>query len=153
MTSNIGSRKLKDFGIGVGFSTLARTSKIEEIEKSIIDNDINKTFSPEFINRIDDIVFFRSLEKDDIIEIIDIELNRLTKRLKSLEFTIEFTADLKELLVEKGIDKQFGARPLKRAIQKYVEDPISEAILENRDKKKKKIRVSQEDNETKIEIY
>ncbi|MCK9163117.1 MAG: ATP-dependent Clp protease ATP-binding subunit [Bacteroidales bacterium] len=153
MTSNVGSRKLRDFGIGVGFSTLARTSKIEEIEKSIIDNDINKTFSPEFLNRVDDIVFFRSLEKEDIIDIIDIELNKLTKRLKELEFKIEFTSELKDLLIEKGIDKQFGARPLKRAIQKYVEDIVSEAILENKDKKKKNIKVSQEADETKIEIY
>ncbi|MFA7081368.1 MAG: ATP-dependent Clp protease ATP-binding subunit [Bacteroidales bacterium] len=153
MTSNVGSRKLRDFGIGVGFSTTAITSKIEEIEKSIIDNDINKTFSPEFLNRVDDIVFFRSLEKEDIIEIIDIELNKLTKRLKNLEYTIEFTSELKDLLIEKGIDKQFGARPLKRAIQKYVEDVVSEAILENKYKKKKNIKVSQEANETLIEIY
>ena len=153
MTSNVGSRKLRDFGIGVGFSTTAITSKIEDIEKSIIDNDINKTFSPEFLNRVDDIVFFRSLEKEDIIEIIDIELNKLTKRLKNLEYTIEFTSELKDLLIEKGIDKQFGARPLKRAIQKYVEDVVSEAILENKYKKKKNIKVSQEANETQIEIY
>ncbi|MBP6429123.1 MAG: ATP-dependent Clp protease ATP-binding subunit [Bacteroidales bacterium] len=153
MTSNVGSRKLRDFGIGVGFSTAAITSKIEDIEKSIIDNDINKTFSPEFLNRVDDIVFFRSLEKEDIIEIIDIELNKLTKRLKNLEYTIEFTSELKDLLIEKGIDKQFGARPLKRAIQKYVEDVVSEAILENKYKKKKNIKVSQEANETLIEIY
>ncbi len=153
MTSNVGSRKLRDFGIGVGFSTTARTSKVEEIEKSIIDNDIKKTFSPEFLNRVDDIVFFRSLEKEDIIEIIDIELKKLVKRLKDLEYKIEFTSELKDLLIEKGIDMQFGARPLKRAIQQYVEDAVSEAILENNDKKKRNIKVSQDGDKTKIEIY
>lgn len=153
MTSNVGSRKLRDFGIGVGFSTTARTSKIEEIEKSIIDNDINKTFSPEFLNRIDDIVFFRSLEKEDIIEIIDIELNKLVKRLKEIGYKIEFSSELKDLIVEKGIDKQFGARPLKRAIQKYVEDTVSEAILENKYKKKKNIKLTRDLDKTKIEFY
>ena len=152
MTSNVGSRKLRDFGLGVGFSTTARENKAIEIEKSIIDNDINKTFSPEFLNRVDDIVFFRTLEKDDIIKIIDIELNTLKKRLKSLDYSIEFTDELKDFIIEKGVDKQFGARPLKRAIQKNVEDPLSEAILENNDKKKKKIRISAIDGETKIEI-
>lgn len=153
MTSNVGSRKLRDFGLGVGFSTTSRESKVVEIEKSIIDNDINKTFSPEFLNRVDDIVFFRTLEKDDIIKIIDIELNTLKKRLKGLDYSIEFTDELKDFIIEKGVDKQFGARPLKRAIQKNVEDPLSEAILENNDKKKKKIRVSAIDGETKIEIF
>lgn len=153
MTSNVGSRKLKDFGIGVGFSTTARTNKVEEIEKSIIDNDINKTFAPEFLNRIDEIVFFRSLGKEDIIQIIDIELNILAKRMKNLDYNIEFTNDLKEMIIEKGIDKQFGARPLKRAIQKNVEDALSEAILENDDKEKRNIKVSAKKGVTKIEIY
>ncbi len=152
MTSNVGSRKIKDFGIGVGFSTYARESKAAEIEKSIIENDINKTFAPEFLNRIDDIVFFRSLLKEDIIKIIDIELNKLSKRLSNLDYEIEFTPELKEFIVERGIDKQFGARPLKREIQKSVEDPLSEAILENQGKDKKKIKVTVKKDKTKIEI-
>lgn len=152
MTSNVGSRKIKDFGIGVGFSTYARESKAAEIEKSIIENDINKTFAPEFLNRIDDIVFFRSLLKEDIIKIIDIELNKLSKRLSNLDYEIEFTPELKEFIVERGIDKQFGARPLKREIQKSVEDPLSEAILENQGKDKKKIKVTVQKDKTKIEI-
>lgn len=152
MTSNVGSRKIKDFGIGVGFSTSARENKAAEIEKSIIENDINKTFAPEFLNRIDDIVFFRSLFKDDIVKIIDIELNKLSKRLSSLDYNIEFTQDLKEFIVEKGIDQQFGARPLKREIQRRVEDPLSEAILENQAKEKKNIKVTVKKDKTKIEI-
>lgn len=153
MTSNVGSRKLKDFGIGVGFSTSARENKVAEIEKGIIENDINKTFAPEFLNRVDDIVFFRTLDKDNIIKIIDIELNNLAKRLNGLDYEIEFTPELKDMIIEKGIDKQFGARPLKRAIQKNVEDPLSEAILENNNKENKHIRVSALEQETKIEIF
>lgn len=152
MTSNVGSRKIKDFGIGVGFSTSARENKAAEIEKSIIENDINKTFAPEFLNRIDDIVFFRSLFKDDIVKIIEIELNKLSKRLSSLDYNIEFTQELKEFIVEKGIDQQFGARPLKREIQRRVEDPLSEAILENQEKGKKNIKVTVKKDKTKIEI-
>ena len=152
MTSNVGSRKIKDFGIGVGFSTSARENKAAEIEKSIIENDINKTFAPEFLNRIDDIVFFRSLFKDDIVKIIEIELNKLSKRLSSLDYNIEFTQELKEFIVEKGIDQQFGARPLKREIQRRVEDPLSEAILENQAKEKKNIKVTVKKDKTKIEI-
>lgn len=152
MTSNVGSRKIKDFGIGVGFSTSARENKAAEIEKSIIENDINKTFAPEFLNRIDDIVFFRSLFKDDIVKIIEIELNKLSKRLSSLDYNIEFTQELKEFIVEKGIDQQFGARPLKREIQRRVEDPLSEAILENQGKEKKNIKVTVKKDKTKIEI-
>lgn len=153
MTSNVGSRKLKDFGLGVGFSTNARETNSQEIEKSIIDNDINKTFAPEFLNRIDDIVFFRSLLEEDIIRIIDIELKNLSKRLKDLDYNIEFTSELKNMIIEKGIDKKFGARPLKRAIQKNVEDALSEAILANTDKDKKNIRVTAENQETRIEMY
>ncbi|MDD4703215.1 MAG: ATP-dependent Clp protease ATP-binding subunit [Bacteroidales bacterium] len=152
MTSNVGSRKIKDFGIGVGFSTNARENNASEIEKSIIENDINKTFAPEFLNRVDDIVFFRSLSKEDIIKIIDIELNKLSKRLDNLDYEIEFTQEIKELIIEKGIDKQFGARPLKREIQRSVEDPLSEAILENQDNKKKHIKVTVKKDKPKIEI-
>ncbi len=152
MTSNVGSRKIKDFGIGVGFSTSAREKKVAEIEQSIIENDINKTFAPEFLNRVDDIVFFRSLLKEDIIKIIDIELDKLSKRLSGLDFKIEFTQELKEFIIEHGIDQQFGARPLKREIQKCVEDPLSEAILENQGKDKKNIKVTIKKDKTKIEI-
>lgn len=152
MTSNVGSRKIKDFGIGVGFSTSARENKAAEIEQSIIENDINKTFAPEFLNRIDDIVFFRSLSKEDIIKIIDIELDKLSKRLSGLDFNIKFTQELKEFIIEHGIDQQFGARPLKREIQKCVEDPLSEAILENQGKDKKNIKVTIKKDKTKIEI-
>ncbi|MDR0972057.1 MAG: ATP-dependent Clp protease ATP-binding subunit [Bacteroidales bacterium] len=155
MTSNVGSRKLKDFGSGVGFSTSAIQDNTKQLEKSIIENDINKTFSPEFLNRIDDIVFFHSLVKDDIIKIIDIELNILTKRLHSIGYNIKYTPEIKELIAKQGTNEAFGARPLKRAIQKIVEDPLSEAILANNGKKtknKKNIKVFVENDESKIEI-
>lgn len=144
MTSNVGSRKLKDFGIGVGFSTTAIENNFSEIEEGIINNDLKKTFAPEFLNRIDDIIFFHSLEKSDIIKIIDIELEILKKRLNSLDFELLIEDDIKELIIEKGIDKQYGARPLKRTIQKYIEDELSDAIIRQTDKSKRKIIISKD---------
>lgn len=144
MTSNVGSRKLKDFGIGVGFSTTAIENNFSEIEEGIINNDLKKTFAPEFLNRIDDIIFFHSLEKSDIIKIIDIELEILKNRLNSLDFELLIEDDIKELIIEKGIDKQYGARPLKRTIQKYIEDELSDAIIRQTDKSKRKIIISKD---------
>lgn len=144
MTSNVGSRKLKDFGIGVGFSTTAIENNFSEIEEGIINNDLKKTFAPEFLNRIDDIIFFHSLEKSDIIKIIDIELEILKKRLNTLDFELLIENDIKELIIEKGIDKQYGARPLKRTIQKYIEDELSDAIIRQTDKSKRKIIISKD---------
>lgn len=144
MTSNVGSRKLKDFGIGVGFSTTAIENNFSEIEEGIINNDLKKTFAPEFLNRIDDIIFFHSLEKSDIIKIIDIELEILKKRLNNLDFELLIENDIKELIIEKGIDKQYGARPLKRTIQKYIEDELSDAIIRQTDKSKRKIIISKD---------
>ncbi len=144
MTSNEGSRKLKDFGIGVGFSTTAIENNFSEIEEGIINNDLKKTFAPEFLNRIDDIIFFHSLEKSDIIKIIDIELESLKKRLNTLDFELLIENDIKELIIEKGIDKQYGARPLKRTIQKYIEDELSDAIIRQTDKSKRKIIISKD---------
>lgn len=144
MTSNVGSRKLKDFGIGVGFSTTAIENNFSEIEEGIINNDLKKTFAPEFLNRIDDIIFFHSLEKSDIIKIIDIELEILKKRLNTLDFELLIEDDIKELIIEKGIDKQYGARPLKRTIQKYIEDELSDAIIRQTDKSKRKIIISKD---------
>ncbi|MDY0053111.1 MAG: ATP-dependent Clp protease ATP-binding subunit [Bacteroidales bacterium] len=144
MTSNVGSRKLKDFGIRVGFSTTAIENNFSEIEEGIINNDLKKTFAPEFLNRIDDIIFFHSLEKSDIIKIIDIELEILKKRLNTLDFELLIENDIKELIIEKGIDKQYGARPLKRTIQKYIEDELSDAIIRQTDKSKRKIIISKD---------
>ena len=129
MTSNIGVRQLKDFGQGVGFQTASRKEATEDNSKAVIQNALRKTFSPEFLNRIDDVVVFNSLGKDEIFKIIDLMLAGLMKRLKIMGFTMILTQESKELLAEKGYDPQFGARPLHRAIQKYIEDPLAEFIL------------------------
>jgi len=131
MTSNIGARQLKDFGQGVGFATKAREENVEENSKAVINNALKRTFSPEFLNRIDDVVIFNSLTQDNIFKIIDIALADLYKRLSDLEFTMTLSEEAKKFVAEKGFDPQFGARPLHRAIQKYIEDPLAEFILNN----------------------
>lgn len=131
MTSNIGTRQLKDFGQGVGFSTPAKQGASNEYAKSVLQNALRKTFAPEFLNRIDDVVMFNSLSKDDIFKIIDIELKGLFDRIINLGYQIKLTAAAKDFIAEKGYDAQFGARPLKRAIQKYLEDPMAEVIIKS----------------------
>ncbi|OKS88241.1 ATP-dependent Clp protease ATP-binding subunit [Mucilaginibacter polytrichastri] len=129
MTSNIGARQLKDFGQGVGFSTSAKTTQADAHSRGVIENALRRAFAPEFLNRVDDVIVFNSLTKEDIFKIIDIELASLFGRINSLGYKIELTLNAKEAIAEKGYDSQFGARPLKRAIQKYLEDPIAEEIL------------------------
>jgi ATP-dependent Clp protease ATP-binding subunit ClpC len=129
MTSNIGARDLKDFGTGVGFATKAKTDNNDEMSKNVISKALKRTFSPEFLNRIDDIVIFNSLDKDSIFRIIDIAMASLLKRLQTIGYDIRLTEAAKSFLAEKGYDPAFGARPLHRAIQKYVEDPLAEEIL------------------------
>jgi ATP-dependent Clp protease ATP-binding subunit ClpC len=129
MTSNIGVRQLKDFGQGVGFATEARMKSADDDSKSIIQNALKRTFSPEFLNRIDDVVVFNALGKEDIFKIIDITLSDLHKRLRGMGYQLELADDAKNFVAEKGFDPQFGARPLHRAIQKYIEDPLAEFIL------------------------
>jgi ATP-dependent Clp protease ATP-binding subunit ClpC len=132
MTSNIGSRQLKDFGQGVGFATSAKQAASSEHARGVIENALKKAFAPEFINRIDDIVIFDSLEREDIHKIIDIELKHLYDRIKGLGYQIQITDAAKDYIAEKGWDSQFGARPLKRAIQKYVEDTLAEEIIKTK---------------------
>jgi len=129
MTSNIGARQLKDFGDGVGFATSARTANVDENNKAVIEKALKRTFSPEFLNRVDDIIIFNSLNRENIFNIIDILMKGVMKRLVQLGFTLELTSEAKDFLAEKGYDQQFGARPLHRAIQKYLEDPLAEEIL------------------------
>ena len=129
MTSNIGVRQLKDFGAGVGFATASRVENEDEANKAVIEKALKKTFSPEFLNRIDDVVIFNSLTKENIYNIIDILMKGVMKRLAALGFSLELTEAAKEFLADKGYDSQFGARPLHRAIQKYLEDPLAEEIL------------------------
>jgi len=129
MTSNIGSRQLKDFGHGIGFETDSRTETRDELTKSIIQKALKKTFAPEFLNRIDDVVIFNSLKRQDIHKIIDIELKGLYDRVANLGYELKISDPAKDFISEKGYDIQFGARPLKRALQKYLEDPMAEVII------------------------
>jgi ATP-dependent Clp protease ATP-binding subunit ClpC len=123
---------LKEFGQGVGFATSAKTSAGESNAKSVIENALKKAFAPEFLNRIDDVIIFNSLSREDIHKIIDIELANLYSRIDTLGFKIKMTEEAKDFIAEKGYDSSFGARPLKRAIQKYLEDPLAEEILKSK---------------------
>lgn len=132
MTSNIGARQLKDFGQGVGFGTAAKKSQEDSHQKGVIENALKKAFAPEFLNRIDDVIVFNALEREDIHKIIDIELAKLFKRIKDIGYHLNLTDEAKDYIAEKGFDKQYGARPLKRAIQKYIEDALAEEIVNSK---------------------
>jgi ATP-dependent Clp protease ATP-binding subunit ClpC len=129
MTSNIGVRDLKDFGSGIGFASKAKQQSDEENMKSTIQSALKRAFSPEFLNRLDDVIVFNSLKREDIHKIIDLSLGKLFSRITALGYNVELTDKAKDFLAEKGYDQQFGARPLNRAIQKYLEDPVAEEIL------------------------
>ena len=131
MTSNIGARQLKDFGQGVGFSTAAKKQSSEDHAKGVIQSALKKAFAPEFLNRIDDMMVFNSLQKEDIHKIIDIELEGLYSRTREMGFTVEISEAAKDFIANKGFDAEYGARPLSRAIQKYVEDPLAEEIIQS----------------------
>jgi ATP-dependent Clp protease ATP-binding subunit ClpC len=152
MTSNIGSRQLKDFGQGVGFSTTARQQGRTDHERSIIENALKKTFAPEFLNRIDDVVIFNSLEQEHIHKIIDIELSGLYERVKELGYSLKLSDAAKNFIVEKGWDQQFGARPLKRAIQKYVEDKLAEEIIQTKLEENDMIIMDKKEDEHELTI-
>ena len=132
MTSNIGARQVKDFGSGVGFETATVKAQSTEIEKSVIEGALKKTFAPEFLNRIDDIVIFNSLEKKNIAKIVEIELEKLFNRVTNLGYNLELTKAAKAFICDKGFDKKYGARPLNRAIQKYIEDLLAEQVVSNK---------------------
>ncbi len=129
MTSNIGSRQLKDFGMGVGFATKSKEMQADDHAKGVIEKALKNAFAPEFLNRIDDVILFNSLKQDDIHKIIDIELKSLYSRVNEMGYKLSLTKDAKDFIAEKGFDEKFGARPLKRAIQKYLEDPMAEEII------------------------
>ncbi|WP_299549548.1 ATP-dependent Clp protease ATP-binding subunit [Seonamhaeicola sp.] len=154
MTSNIGARKLKDFGTGVGFGTAAQKAQEDTNARRVIENALKKSFAPEFLNRIDDVVVFNPLEKEDINKIIDIELEKLLARIKGLGYVLKLTNTAKDYIAEKGFDKQYGARPLKRAIQKYIEDALAEEIVASniQDGDKIKIDLDKKSDELKISI-
>jgi ATP-dependent Clp protease ATP-binding subunit ClpC len=152
MTSNIGARELKDFGQGIGFNTLSKQTNKDNNNKGVIEKALKRAFSPEFLNRIDDIIIFNSLDKEDINQIIDIEMNSLLKRIDTLGYTVRISKRAKDFIAEKGFDSKFGARPLKRAIQKYFEDPLSEEIINAQIKEGDNIKVSLNKEKTNLEI-
>ena len=150
MTSNIGTRKLKEFGAGVGFSTSSRKSNLDEYTKSVIEGSLKKAFAPEFLNRIDDVVLFNTLSRDDIHKIIDIELDMLFNRILDIGFTSSITDEAKDYIAEKGYDASYGARPLKRAIQKYIEDALAESIIAKKIEDGDKVSIALDKKEDKI---
>lgn len=154
MTSNIGVRQLKDFGQGVGFTTKAKQEQMDEYARSVIEKALKKAFAPEFLNRIDDVIIFNSLKREDIHRIIDIELAGLYKRIEDLGYKLVLNEDAKDFIAEKGFDPEYGARPLKRAIQKYLEDPLAEEIIKSKIQEGDTIKVSldKEKNELVLKV-
>ena len=150
MTSNVGARQVKEFGQGVGFSTSAKISQAENHEKSVVENALKKVFSPEFLNRIDEIIMFNPLEKEDISKIIEVELQKLYNRTKELGYTIRLSNKAKDFIAEKGFDKQYGARPLKRAIQRFIEDELAEKIVLSEINEGDTITIDYKDNDEKL---
>lgn len=149
MTSNIGTKELESFGRGIGFT---EEKQGDEKTQSILKKALRKAFTPEFLNRIDDVIIFNSLEKEQIDEIVDIELERFINRVKKSDYHIEFAENIRVYIAEKGLDRKYGARPIKRAIQKYIEDEIATAIIEQRVEKGAKMKVSYDDVEEKIKV-
>lgn len=149
MTSNVGTRQMREFGKGVGFTTSASMSN-QDLSRSYITKALNKTFAPEFINRIDEILTFDQLSKDAILKIVDIELNTLFNRIEALNYKVIVDDAAKSFLADKGYDVQFGARPLKRVIQNYIEDNISEAIISGKAKEGDTILITHKDNDENL---
>ncbi|MEC9210019.1 MAG: ATP-dependent Clp protease ATP-binding subunit [Bacteroidota bacterium] len=152
MTSNIGARELKDFGQGIGFNTSSKQTNSADNNKGIIEKALKRAFSPEFLNRIDDVIIFNSLNKEDLNQIIDIEMNSLLKRIHTLGYTVKISKEAKGFIAEKGFDPKFGARPLKRAIQKYFEDPLSEEIINAQIKEGDTIKVNLNKEKTTLKM-
>jgi ATP-dependent Clp protease ATP-binding subunit ClpC len=152
MTSNIGARQLADFGTGVGFGTKSQSEQKDENSKVVIQNALRKAFSPEFLNRVDDMIMFKSLSREDIHKIIDLELIKLYGRINSLGYQVELTDKAKDFICEKGYDEKYGARPLKRAIQKFIEDPLAEEIIKSNLKEGDSIKLDLEDAADKLVV-
>jgi ATP-dependent Clp protease ATP-binding subunit ClpC len=152
MTSNIGARQLADFGTGVGFGTKSQEDAKTENSKIVIQNALRKAFSPEFLNRVDDMIMFKSLGKPEILKIIDIELEKLYQRINGLGYQVELSEKAKDFIVERGYDEKFGARPLKRAIQKYIEDPLAEEIINSSLKEGDTILLDLEDGKEELSV-
>lgn len=152
MTSNVGARKLQDFGTGVGFGTKAKIENLEDIRNNVIEESVKKAFSPEFLNRLDDIIIFKSLEKEDIRKIVELPLTDLRDRMAELGYVIKISTKMRDHLVEVGYDEKYGARPLNRAIQKYIEDPIAERMLEGDVKEGDTIKIGYTKGDVTVDV-
>jgi ATP-dependent Clp protease ATP-binding subunit ClpC len=152
MTSNLGARQVKDFGNGVGFGTESMKSQEKKNIKNTIEKSLKKAFSPEFLNRVDEIVIFNSLEKEDLKKIINIELEKLKNRLRDIGYDVKISSKAINFLCEKGFDQKYGARPLKRAIQNHVEDLIAEEIVKSNLKEGTKIKIDCSKDDSKLKI-
>jgi ATP-dependent Clp protease ATP-binding subunit ClpC len=152
MTSNIGARDLKDFGTGIGFNTAAKRENADDQMKATIQSALRKAFSPEFLNRLDDVIVFNSLERKDIHKIIDLSLTKVFDRIQALGYKVELTEKAKDFLAEKGYDQQYGARPLNRAIQKYLEDLVAEEILKGEVQPEETILADHEEGKDELKI-
>jgi ATP-dependent Clp protease ATP-binding subunit ClpC len=152
MTSNIGSRQLKEFGTGVGFGTNNKEVNKEKDSKQVIESQLRKFFSPEFLNRIDDVIVFNSLDKENIIKILDVRMSRMLKRIEEIGYQITLTDAAKEFLADKGFDPDFGARPLQRALQKYLEEPLAEMVLQGELKEGEELKVDHLKDQDELNI-
>jgi ATP-dependent Clp protease ATP-binding subunit ClpC len=154
MTSNIGTRAVQQFGTGVGFSTSTKIEQKEEEIKSVLEKELFKKFVPEFINRFDEIIYFRDLNEDDLLKIVDLELEKLYSRVEGIEYSVEVDESLKKHLIGVGTDTRFGARILKRTIQKWVDDAITEKILTDNPEKNSRflLTYNEKENQTEVKI-
>lgn len=152
MTSNIGAREIKDFGSGVGFATAGKVAKTYDTMKSTLESALRKVFRPEFLNRIDDVIIFNALEKEHIFKIIELSLSKVFNRIKELGYIVEISDKAKNFIADKGYDQQFGARPLNRAIQKYLEDPVADEILKGELKEGEVLEVDYIEADDKIVV-
>jgi ATP-dependent Clp protease ATP-binding subunit ClpC len=152
MTSNVGTRVVQDFGTGVGFNTITKIERKDDEIKALLEKELFKKFAPEFINRFDDIVYFKDLNQDDLLKIVDLELNKFYERIEKLEYTVEVDDTLKKHLIEVGTDTRFGARILKRTVQKWVDDAITEKILTDNPEKNSKFILTYNEKDKKTDV-
>ncbi len=152
MTSNVGTRAVQQFGTGVGFSTTTKIGQKDEEIKSLLEKELFKKFVPEFINRFDDIIYFKDLDDNDLLKIVDLELEKLYKRIEGIEFGVEVEESLKRHLIKSSTDNRFGARILKRTIQKWIDDTITEKILSDNPEKGSKFILSYNEKDNKTEV-
>jgi ATP-dependent Clp protease ATP-binding subunit ClpC len=152
MTSNVGTKVVQDFGTGVGFSTNSKVEKKEEEIKSVLEKELFKKFAPEFINRFDEIIYFKDLNENDLLQIVELELEKLYQRIESIEFSVVVEESLKKHLINVGTDTRFGARILKRTIQKWVDDAITDKILSDNPEKNSTFILSYDEKNKKTEV-